>query len=606
MMNEMTTQQQLRQQIEAMLPQGVDFESALKQVEDAWKNATPDQRELMDLSWRGRQARENDTPDGYAHFFWCCTRKELPYHALYAYIVPMYFAHGRLTREALKEYYARKEARDYQFIYDEIKEASVPKIGVVIQASRELIKTTAVTIYFTAFRIGHEPHRANLLVQVGDDIAKDNTAAIARIVDEFQGWKACFPHVVPDRDKGWGDKGYEVKRTDVDANEWNKQNATRKDPTLLGVGYSSHALIGKHPDGVFAVDDIHDEKNTASIKEMEEVLRIVESVMGYAFTAEAWVFYIGTPWVDGDTLDYIQKTGEYLYVKIPAYMEVVDGKFQYPEQWSEEGQKVYMWAEERGEAWVRRKMNTTRNLREFYRMILLNLTSAGERTYNYQTFPHGEIRADKWLMTVGVDPNAVVKGITGKGISHFAMCKVFETPYNTGVIGGGYIKKTDIEQGEKELSTLARTHPNFKAASVERNGQGILFTAMASRNAGLKIIPHLVSELGHGNKETRQYEFLSGLLSNGILLVSDEEGNSDDANFLRVLRSYLQRFPNLSPDDAELDAADALCMAVLEIPKLWTRVHTNIAAANIAPRASQRQPSPTSALGKYTYFGGNQ
>ena len=67
-----------------------------------------------------------------------------------------------------------------------------------------------------------------------------------------------FPHVVPDRDLGWGAGGYEVKRTDIEYEEWRAANAGRKDPTLIGVGYKSRAIIGKHPDGVLIVDDIHD------------------------------------------------------------------------------------------------------------------------------------------------------------------------------------------------------------------------------------------------------------------------------------------------------------------------------------------------------------
>ena len=592
----------LKQQILAQLPPDADFDALTKQVQDAWKNADPEGREAMDLLWRSKRAGADDTPDGFAHMFWCCTRQELPPHALFAYIVPIYWAHKELTRAELDEYFNRPEALPFRFIYDEIKDASLPKIGIVIQASRELIKTTVITIYFTAFRIGHQPQRANLLIQVGDDIAKDNTAAVARIIDEFRGFKACFPNVVADREKGWGDKGYEVKRTDITQEKWNKINALRKDPTLLGLGYSSHALIGKHPDGACIIDDINDEKNTSSIKELSEVLRIVESVIGYAFTAEAWVIYAATPWVEGDVTDYIKGTGEYLFIKLPAYMEVKDGAVVYPETWDAGSEKLFMWPTERGLGWVMRKLNTSRNMSEFYRMILLNLTAAGEKTYTYQSFPHRELRLKEWPVTVGVDPNAVVKGVTGKGISHFALIKVYETPYNTGVVGGGFVKKCFTDEGEKKLSDFARTHPNFKGASVERDGGGILFTALATRNVGLKINPHLVSELGHGNKETRQFEFLSGLFSNAILLVSDGEGAAEeDKEALRILRNYLSRYPNIPSDAAELDAADALCMAILEIPKLWTRVYTNIAARNVDP-SKEVSTRNILGLGSYSYL----
>ena len=55
--------------------------------------------------------------------------------------------------------------------------------GVVIEAFRGSTKTTTLTIAFTAFRIGKEPQKANLLIQVGDDTASDTTQQIADIIE---------------------------------------------------------------------------------------------------------------------------------------------------------------------------------------------------------------------------------------------------------------------------------------------------------------------------------------------------------------------------------------------------------------------------------------
>lgn len=597
---------------------------------DLWKELPASEREKADLEWRSKEARENDTPDGFAHFFWCCTRLELPRHALYGWIVPIYFSHRRLTKEEFVAFYERPEARPYQFIRDYVLEqwnrmVSAQRlnelIGAVIEASRELTKTTVITNYFTAFRIGHEPYRANLLIQVGDDIAKDNTSQVARVIKEYEGWKRCFPHVVPDEAKGWGDKGYEVKQTHkwlkadsgqptaiskmmpMTDEEWNRLNATRKDPTLLGLGYTSSALIGKHPDGVCAIDDIQNEENTASEKELDAVLDIVESTINYTFTAEAWVIYAGTPWVEHDTLGYIKGTGAYLSVVMPAYVEIVDGKIKLPDEWLEDTQKVYMWPEMRGESWVRKKLSQVRKMSEFLRMILLNLTSSGDKIYKYHSYPHKEIKWEEWEIVAGVDPTATFSTVSGKGagVSHFAICYALKTPWNTIVIGGGYLEKVGADIGERELVKFIRAHSNFSRASIEDDGSGAIFAGMVKRNHGLVINPHSANELSKKHtKKARQFDFLSAYTAAGTVLISDE-----DTPFLNALRKYFDRYPQIGDTSEELDAADSLCYAVLDIPEVWANAVVNVVDANKF-KQQKMQVRSVPDLGSYRYLGARQ
>ena len=581
-------------------------------VRDAWFALPANEREKADLEWRSKEAREHDDPDGFAHFFWCCTRRELPKHALFGWIVPIYLSHTK-DLEAFKKFYERPEARRYRFIRDYVLEQLTSGmeletvIGVVIEASRELTKTTVITNYFTAFRIGHEPWRANLLVQVGDDIAKDNSSQVARVIKEYEGWKKCFPHVVPDDAKGWGDKGYEVRQTHewkdgkmvaLPDSEWNKKIATRKDPTLLGVGYSSHSLIGKHPDGIVVVDDIHDENNTSSDKELDGVLNIVESVINYTFTADAWVVYVGTPWVEGDTLDYIKGTHVYISVVMPAYVEVVEGKVRLPDEWKEDTTKIFMWQEMRGPEWLAKKLSQTRKMSEFLRMILLALKNSGEKIYKYKQFPHKEIDWEKWEIVNGVDPTATHSTVNGEGgVSHFAICHALVTHFNTIVIGGGYLEKVPSDVGERELVKFQRMHTNNSRSSVEQNGAGAIFIGMVVRNAGLIINPHNATELGSGPKKTRQFSFLSPLLASGVVQISDE-----DTPYLNALRKYFQRYPNIADDSELLDAADALCMAVLDIPEVWANAVVNVVdKSKLQRRGLNGKPVP--ALGSYRYLG---
>ena len=249
-------------------------------------------------------AKGLDNAWGFAAFYELVFNRELPHHAW----------------KWAKQVYKDKKAGQ----------------GSVIQAFRGSTKTTTVTIAFTAFRIGHEPQASNLLIQVGDDIADDNASAIADIIENNPGWKLAFEHVVPDRDKGWGAGGYEVKRTDIAYEEWREINAARKDPTLLGVGYKSREIIGKHPSGVLVVDDIHDENNTSSARELANVLKILQGTIFPTMTDETWSIFIGTPWTKNDTLAYVEATKRFGVGRTPVYIvadEDTPGAIELNNEW---------------------------------------------------------------------------------------------------------------------------------------------------------------------------------------------------------------------------------------------------------------------------------
>lgn len=79
---------------------------------------------------------------------------------------------------------------------------------ILNEAFRGSTKTTAVTQILGSYLIGLFPEKTGLIIQVGDEIAKDNADQIAGIIKHNPGWKVAFGNVVPDEEKGWGDKGY--------------------------------------------------------------------------------------------------------------------------------------------------------------------------------------------------------------------------------------------------------------------------------------------------------------------------------------------------------------------------------------------------------------
>ncbi|KKL58303.1 hypothetical protein LCGC14_2226740, partial [marine sediment metagenome] len=218
-----------------------------------------------------------DNPDGFDAFYSVIHNVQLPSHA-------------RVWIEEI--YKARKDSNK----------------GTVIEAFRGSTKTTTM-LTFVAFRIGLEPTKANLIVQVSDDSAKKNAATVAAIIEFNAGWKDFFSNVAPDKEAGWGGNGYEVMVTDYPYEMWRRLNSKRQDPTLFAGGRTSHALIGKHPDGVCLLDDLDDETTTRSMRETIKTADLLTGTIFPTYRPETWKITIGTPWTTKDVIHIASQLG---------------------------------------------------------------------------------------------------------------------------------------------------------------------------------------------------------------------------------------------------------------------------------------------------------
>jgi len=560
--------------------------------------------DLPEMEYRSTYAREHDTPDGFRHFFWCVHGMELQPHNYYGMIVSSYWAKGLLTREQLDVYFAEPEAEPFQYIYKKLIEYEVPKMGIVIRAAREFAKTITMTITFPAFRIGHEPWKMSYLVQIADDSAKDNLESIAEIIQDNPGWKHTFPHVVADTKRGWASGGYFVRDTSKTDDEWAKACSMRKAPTMMGTGYGSRLIIGKRQDGMANIDDIHDLTNTTSERELNNTLKKVQSDFMMTPTDEAWLSFVGTPWIDGDTLDYVAGTGEFVVVDIPAYLEREGDEWVMPTNtWTPERECLYLWPDLRGAEWVRKKKKTNVPS-EFARMVQLNISTSLERHYDYQLFEKERIKWREWPMKIGVDPVATISAISGRegGVSHFAAAFALKTPYNNIVIADGIFEKCDAAEGERLLAMAARTHPTFQNASIEQDGAGILFAQLIKRLTGMRITPHSTAEIrkvlkGVTGKERRQYDFMYHLWKQGVVVLSD-----GDTPFLNAARRYLDRFPNFTKNSPYWDVGDAMLLAIFDMPEIWVHIISNVVIKEKQENVweqRRKSKSPWSSLGEH-------
>lgn len=470
---------------------------------------------MADLPPEFRDKINSDTPGGYFAFYAAVHNRACPKHA------------RRMIRHI---YAARAEGRDWG-----------------IEAFRGSTKTTTVLTYM-AYQLGLRPHLEWAMFQAGDDLAHENMSFLADLIENNVGWKACFPNVVPDKAVTWGDKGYEVKRTDMDYGEWRRLRT--KDPCFVGYGYKSK-IIGHHPRGGIIIDDIHDEENTASDRELARVKKLFSgTIIPMANPTEEGgsttpVGLVGTPWNRQDVLMTAKATGQYAWLSIPA--RGADGTLAWPEMFSDavlDG--------------IRAK-DLTAGKTEFPRMYLLDLAAGSNRVYKFQSYPADRI-GHAWPMVGGVDYASVADPTKrNPEQSHFALAYVAKTPEGGAVVVDGVLVQCSQAEAEGHLVAAQGAFPGWLHAGIETDGKGEDFYQLCFRNPGLRVVPYKVG--GRLSKADRQYRWLGPPLQFGRLRLSDAE-----TPFLNNLRRFLVEYPNVSEHDPGWDAADAVVQAVLQMP----------------------------------------
>lgn len=485
------------------------------------------------------------------------------------------------TPEAFAAYYELRHGHQpLPYIVKEfiipIYEAKEENKGALIFAYRGSWKTTTITITFTEFRIGKDPERANLIIGVNDESAELCSAAIADGIENSDAFRMVFPQVVPDKEKGWGAEGYEVKRTDIDKAEWSRINSARKDPTLLAKGYKSGSVIGKHPDGVLAIDDIHDEGNTISERERRMVIKKVTGTIFPTIVQDenemrSWNVWVGTPWTEDDAYHYVRDTGEFRFTNTPLMREVTqdyDGAVEIRHDDYLNGWYVLTSPDRFGPKAVIREYNKS-GKREFARMYMLDLEQAQEDGLRYHSYP-SEMIDYTWPAGGGCDYASIMQEAQKDkdSRSYFAHLYGVLTPQNQIVVVDGVVERCTQLQAEKHLARPQVVFKNFRQTAFEADGKGEEALAVFLRNPGLYLMPVTTK----GVAKTRRHEIqLAPWLEMGAVRISDA-----DTPALNHLRSELRKWPHW-----RLDATDALTHLLRIFPE-----------ALVLPDTVQDAPTP--------------
>lgn len=435
--------------------------------------------------------------------------------------------------------------------------------GVVIEAFRGSTKSTTFNT-FVAWMTGERPSGSSLIIRGTEQAARESAQQIADLIEHNPGWKAVFPHVIPDKDKGWSLNGYEVRISDkfMSYEEWRRQNADRRDPSVVAHPYKSGSVLGMHPSNCLLVDDIHNQDNTSSERELATV---IETLTGTIFPCrrphDPLTVFIGTPWVREDILQRVKETGEYIAVKTAVYNE--KGEPTWPERMAQE------------QIDKERNQDLTGG-REFSRMFLLDISASENRILKFSTFPHGQVMLG-WPFFGGVDyASAEDPTQRNPNRSHFALAYVAESPWGKAVVYDGVLEQWSQAQGEDAVLRAQEMYPTWRHSVIESDGKGEEFVVMLQRHPNLRYLP--LKTRGK-RKADRLVLGLGPWLENGKVLISD-----GDTKFLNALRTFLRNYPNVSKGDPGWDAADAVFWALMGMPHVLTMHYTD----ELMPESVQR------------------
>ena len=409
---------------------------------------------------------------------------------------------------------------------------------VCILAPPESAKTTIISVLLTAFTIGHFPYKQNIVVSVSDDQAEKVVGTIVANIEGHPAWRMCFPDVMPDKKRGWGfNSGFFVKRKGPYA-KWLQERAGRTGPTLLGVGYSNRAIIGRRVDGVFIVDDMMDETNTRSEAELDYAKAQFNKVISSRVTEDGKLILVGTPWREDDVYATAVSTGLYTNYITPAWEEKGARLISYwPKQWPIE--RLERKRKELGE-------------KDFRLMYLMDLKAQSgtvlKEEWLHPFFPSYQIDS-AWPIYYGID-FAITShdlGLKGRGHkrSYFAIAKIVHAPFGL-IVWDGWRGQVGLGQAIDKVRQHADADlPKKIHIEVWGGGEGFL-QQMVRELPGHTILPYRDTK-----DKTLRFSKMARHFETGRIRVNDAE-----TKFLRVFKNEWIGYPTFPTSDT-LDAVAA-------------------------------------------------
>ena len=386
-----------------------------------------------------------------------------------------------------------------------------PEENVAYEAFRGSLKTTVMTIFRSAYRLGCNPTLEVVFGQGNHRAAVENAQHIASLIADVPMWRVLFPDVVPDVDLGWGQAGYQIKRTDIPYGEFRKRRT--KVPSFVGAGYASALILGKHPrlDGV--LDDVNNYGNTRSPRKLHEVVTKVAKEIRPAFDKCPQID-IFTPWVNEDVGDRAKKRPNTRHIRTPIYKLDGKGELTNVPQWPEE------WPEER----IQELRDNTAPA-EFAQMYLCDLEATkGQALKKAWLEPRylPENLDSSWPVYIGIDYASVASDQEVRGRDHFALGVIAVHPNGFGILIDGFFGFLPDADAQDVALNWGNNYLNMRAMAIERLGSAQTYYNLMLKNAPFRVKPFGTGNRRKGDRFERQ---LAPLFKNGKLRLLDDPDN---------------------------------------------------------------------------------
>lgn len=422
----------------------------------------------------------------------------------------------------------------------EFVEAFQNRKGVLLDCHRGATKSTFVLLWIMYIQ-GKRPEGNTQLARISDDAASETDKAIAGIIETNPGWKLCFPNIVPDPDQGWSSKGRFIKDTSVDYGEW-RQKCTADhlgEPNIQCAGITSGDIIGKHPSNGWYADDLHDEKNTRSQREMQTVVDVVEKN-----AIPTWMRPDGHPmlgvactlWSDKDAYQAMLRTGLFKHVQTPIFVleehpfimvgdtpvhpEWID---KYPVEVDINGKKIKsLWHE----AYPAEKIREIQDMLPVYfpLMYLCDLSAAKGIVLKAEwlhPYPYDKINP-QWPCYFGIDFASTSDRQRQEDSDFFALAILRVIPSGGAILIDGVRERLGFGEAVDRVKALAALYRPV-AIGVEKWGSGEKFKDALVFGSNLNVIPLPAKGTPTKSKGKRFEDELAPMFTTSRLWVSDVE-----------------------------------------------------------------------------------
>jgi phage terminase large subunit-like protein len=440
---------------------------------------------------------------------------------------------------------------------------------ILMECFRGSGMTTVMSKFFLAYFLGHFPHTTNGLIRVNTQKANETLNGVKTLIDTDENWKAVFPDVMPDKDRGWGEKaGYYLKMESKTfaAQDWhNLQRITNRPtgPTFIGYGYDSGSIQGFRTNGLLIVDDIHVKENTRSDRQLQDVKDFVKfQLMPIPVPEECVEIWNFTPWLTNDAYAERKSTGLYAHYKSPALWQSDNGEM-WPEMFDDEvldkvaypfGKQKWElgWPDRWGFKQIAEKYIDIGHI-PFMREYALDLEATKGQKLKHEwlhKFDASKIEPS-WPVVLGIDYASVVDKLKHKDRDYFALAIFRVIPAGGMVLVDGY--RGHLSKGEalQKTVSVAGVYPTLQMIGVESIGKGEEFynDLVMTDDVWGKPLPLLDIKHGRRSKGERFEDYLAPRFQMARIWVSDVE-----TPFINNFTNEWLMFPNAEHDDC-LDAA---------------------------------------------------